>query len=124
MHEFLAGRALDGTSHQRVSLGGIMKLRSRLGEQWIVGEKLNAVRLCIEVLSVADFWIVLRLRFVMANPAKMAKKLAGGDGPLFHRKRRAIFLHRSVEIKFAALPKLHRSGSRERLRNGTEPVKR
>src|SRR6202041_4084876 len=101
-----------------------MKLCSRLGEQWVSREKLDAVRLRFEMLGVADFWIVLRIRFVVANSAKMAKKLARGDGPFLHGECRAIFLHRSVQINFAALPKPHRSRSRQRLRNRTEPVKR
>ena len=76
------------------------------------------------MLGVADFRIVLRIRFVMANPAEVAEQLARSDGPFLCWERRAIFLYRRIEINFAALPKLHRRGRGQRFRDGTESIER
>jgi hypothetical protein len=46
--------------------------------------------------------IAFAVGMVMTDAAKVAEKLAGGDGPFFPGKGRAIFLDFGVQIELAA----------------------
>jgi hypothetical protein len=72
------------------------------------------------MLGIADFGIVLRTGFVVANAGEMSHDQTGGDRRRFLRECRAIFLNGSVEVELALLPKLHGSGRGKGLGNRSQ----
>src|ERR1700677_303513 len=101
----LSRRPFDGAAHQCVSLGGIVKLCSGLGNEPVVLEKIDPVLDRVTKMpGIANLGIILRIAFVMADSAEMAKKFTGRNGCFFLRKRRTVFLQGRVKIELALLP--------------------
>ncbi len=101
-----------------------MKLRGRFCDQRIAGKELKRLLHAGKVAGAVLGHIAFSVRVVVANAAEMTKQLARGDGPFLLRKRRAIFLHRRVQVQFAALPKLKNGGRSNRLGDRTEAEER
>jgi hypothetical protein len=59
-------------------VGRVTELCARLGQQRIVGKKLQSTANgVVKVLDVTDFGVVVGVRFVVANSGKMRKQQAG-----------------------------------------------
>jgi len=68
--------------------------------------------------------VALALIVVVANAGEVGEELARGDGGIFLREGRAIFLDGSVEVELAAFIELEDGYGGDRFGNGTEAVKR
>ena len=68
--------------------------------------------------------VTFAVRMVMADSAEVAEEFSGGDGPFFLREFRAVFLHRGIEVQFAALPELQNSGGGDGFGDGAQAEER
>ncbi len=92
----LAGCAFQCASDDRETIRGVVESGARFEQQAIACEDGEAVRELRVVMSVIDLAF-----FVVADAREVSEELASCDGPLLFRKRRAVFLDRSVKVEFA-----------------------
>ena len=118
--EFLRCGAFEDAADYGVAVSGVIEPGAGLGYERIVGENLQGFLHGGEMPGAVFGDVAFAVFVVMTDAAEVGKKLAGGDGSVFLREHRAIFLDGGVEIELAAIDELEGGGSGDGLGDGGE----
>lgn len=94
--EFFRRSAFEHATGERVTVGRIVEFRAGLGYQRITGKELKRLFDAGEMPGAIFGNVALPVRVVVADTTEVSEQFPRRDGPLLLRKRRTIFLHRSI----------------------------
>ena len=122
--EFLRGRTFQDAADQSVAISGVVELRSRFGDQGIVSKELKRLPHAGEVPRAVFRHVAFSVGIVVADAAEVSEQFPRGNGPLFLRKLRTIFLHRGIQVQLAVLPELQNRRGGNGFGNGSQAKER